>query len=692
MQEWYHENPAKLHIGTEEPRNYYVPFAPGENPFAPREQSSRLISLDGEWGFDGYASLADVPDNWVERPTAGRMPVPGCWQLNGFGEPMYVNVRYPIPYDPPYVPVDNPAGVYRRAFSADLTDGMRWLLHFEGVDSCYYLYLNGAFVGYSQVTHNTSVFDATPFLRQGDNTLVLLVLKWCDGTYLEDQDKFRLSGVIRSVYFLKRPQGALTRYTVQTSLDGDAAELRLNADAPVDYTLRSPDGALLASGRAEDGRAAIRVENPLLWSAENPTLYALTLETPDEVIGERVGFRAVCIRDGVLTWNGVPVKLRGVNRHESDPVTGACISREQALRDLLLMKRCNVNAIRTSHYPDAPEFLQMCDELGFYVIDEADIESHGSADASLTTDDNGDYSGIALLANRPEFARAIADRVEGMIARDVNRPCILTWSLGNESGYSEAFKAAAERAHKLDPTRPVHYESVHQLRDIPRVSEIWTENSGHVYKDADDDSPYVSDVVAGDVLAVTGVKDDDYLQVRFPDGRLAWADEDDCQDFDRWIQQCDLTPEKIVATAKRFMGVPYLWGGTSSKSLDCSGLVAYVLFLNRISSLRDVSQQMRDGTNVDISQGLGNIQAGDFLIFGERDAKGEILDVRHIGIAMGNNEFIHAATDVHVSSFDPAAPNHDARNTKALVKAIRYCGAPFTATYKPLKDNPNYKK
>ena len=221
---------------------------------------------------------------------------------------------------------------------------------------------------------------------------------------------------------------------------------------------------------------------------------------------------------------------------------------------------------------------------------------------------------------------------------------------------------------------------------------IWTENSGHVYKDADDDSPYVSDVVAGDVLAVTGVKDDDYLQVRFPDGRLAWADEDDCQDFDRWIQQCDLTPEKIVATAKRFMGVPYLWGGTSSKSLDCSGLVAYVLFLNRISSLRDVSQQMRDGTNVDISQGLGNIQAGDFLIFGERDAKGEILDVRHIGIAMGNNEFIHAATDVHVSSFDPAAPNHDARNTKALVKAIRYCGAPFTATYKPLKDNPNYKK
>ena len=469
MQIWYHENPARLHVGMQPGRNEYTPFAPGENALGDKAASSRRLLLNGTWAFEGFASLAELPEDWLDMPLSGTMPVPGNWEMNGFCKPVYVNIRYPIPYDPPYVPVDNPAGVYRRTFMADLTSGMRWMLNFEGVDSCFYVYINGQFLGYSQVTHNSSEFDATPLLRQGENEIMLLVLKWCDGTYLEDQDKWRMSGVIRDVFFLLRPEKQITRYTVTTTpRDGGMdVYVALEATAPVDMHLYAPDGCEIPVLTDACGRSFFRVEQPLLWSAEKPHLYHLTMATEDEVIGEKVGLRSVCVQDGVMLVNGVPVKLRGVNRHESDPVTGACISREQAMKELLLMKQHNINAIRTSHYPPAPEFLRLCDEVGFYVIDEADIESHGSVEASLTTDDNFDYSGIALLANRPDYEAAIDDRIQGMVQRDINRPCVIFWSMGNESGYSVAFERAIRKVRQQDPTRLIHYQSMHMLKNAP---------------------------------------------------------------------------------------------------------------------------------------------------------------------------------------------------------------------------------
>ena len=473
MQTWYHENPAMLHVGTAPCRNEYTPFAPGENPFALKEASSRRVLLNGIWDFQGYASLDELPENWLTLPLSGAMPVPGNWEMNGFGKPVYVNIRYPIPYDPPYVPVENPAGVYRRTFQADLTGGMRWMLNFEGVDSCFYVYINGQFLGYSQVSHNSSEFDATPLLRQGENEIMLLVLKWCDGTYLEDQDKWRMSGVIRDVFFLLRPEKRIDRYTVQTlaAEDGMDVRVRLEATAPVDVKLFAPDGQEIPAAADADGACIFHVEKPLMWSAEKPHLYSLTLATEDEIIGEKVGLRTVAVEKGVLVVNGAPVKLRGVNRHESDPVTGACINREQAMKDLLLMKQHNINAIRTSHYPPSAEFLRMCDEVGFYVIDEADIESHGSVEASLTTDNNFDYSGIALLANRSDYEAAIDDRIQGMVQRDINRPSVIFWSMGNESGYSVAFERAIRKVRAQDPTRLVHYQSIHMLEGAPMPND-----------------------------------------------------------------------------------------------------------------------------------------------------------------------------------------------------------------------------
>lgn len=467
----YHENPAVLHVGTLAPHSDFCPFGENENAFSMRETSSRLTLLSGEWDFDGYLSLEDLPDDWMELRLARKMPVPGNWELNGFGKPMYTNIRYPFPYDPPFVPRDNPAGVYRRSFTDSLGDDMRRILCFDGVDSCFYLFVNDKEVGYSQVAHNKSEFDITPYLHSGENTITVLNLKWCDGSYLEDQDKWRMSGIIRDVYLLRRPKNAISDYLITTEIMEGRAEICVSlVGGEGELTLEAPDGKTQRA-QTKGGKAVFTVENPLLWSAETPHLYNLTIKACGESIGERIGIRAVKNEDGVLTVNGTPIKIRGVNRHESDPITGACVSCEQTLKDLLMMKRHNVNAIRTSHYPDIPAFYRLCDELGFYVIAEADFESHGCVDASLTPDNGGDYSGIALIANRPDYEAAIRDRVEGMIAGYKNRPSVIAWSLGNESGYSTIVEGIASGVHLLDPTRLVHYESVHTLHDAEKPSE-----------------------------------------------------------------------------------------------------------------------------------------------------------------------------------------------------------------------------
>ena len=362
---------------------------------------------------------------------------------------------------------------------------MRRILGFEGVDSCLYLYVNDQFVGYSQVSHHTSEFDVTDFLAEGVNQITVAVLKWCDGTYLEDQDKIRLSGIFRDVYVLSRPRARLEDYRIKTFLDlkenKAILEIQLKgADAKL--RLMDPEGHLVLEGKAKDGeKASFEIDHPLHWSAELPRLYHLEIETKNEVVGERVGFRNITIEKGVVRVNGQPLKFRGVNRHDSYPDTGYVASVSQMRKDLVLMKQHNINAIRTSHYPNAPMFYQLCDEYGFYVINEADVEAHGCVDVfnDFKWSANNGYNGIALLASDDRFHEPIMDRERLLVTRDVNRPCVIFWSLGNETGYGTNLRDAALEIKKMDDTRLVHYESTHHLDDTPTdvldvVSQMYT--------------------------------------------------------------------------------------------------------------------------------------------------------------------------------------------------------------------------
>jgi len=288
--------------------------------------------------------------------------------------------------DPPYVPHHNPCGEYVHTFIWHKNEAApKAFLNFEGVDSCFYVWLNGVFVGYSQVSHATSEFDVTDQLKEGENTLAVLVLKWCDGSYMEDQDKFRMSGIFRDVYLLQRPQECIFDYFVKAVpaneyQDGklDISFTYLNHSVSVTVRLLDAEGRLIEECRVEEDKVSLYVEGAHLWNAEKPYLYTLVMETEGEVLTEEVGFREIHAKEGVLYINGVKVKFHGVNRHDSDPVTGFVVSLDQIKKDLTIMKRHNINAIRTSHYPNEPRYYHLYDRFGFFVIDEADNESHGA--------------------------------------------------------------------------------------------------------------------------------------------------------------------------------------------------------------------------------------------------------------------------------------------------------------------------
>lgn len=469
--ERYYEDPHALHIGTMPPRAYYIPCESAQTALAdcPRTASARLQLLNGQWEFAYFGSVADVTERFFE-PDARRegfssIPVPSVWQTQGYDRHQYTNVRYPFPYDPPYVPLDNPCGAYVRSFRLEeIPTGWGRYLNFEGVDSCLYVWVNGHFVGYSQVSHCTSEFDITPFVHAGDNELAVLVLKWCDGSYMEDQDKFRTSGIFRDVYILTRPQAHIRDFTVTTPLsDGYAkAAVRVSLEfagqpQPVKYALYDAAGAALAQGTVQGGELELPVEKPHLWNAEDPYLYTLLLETADEAIPCRVGLREIAVRDGVVQLNGRRIVFRGVNRHDSSPLDGPAVSFEHVLHDLELMKQHNVNAIRTSHYPNAPYMTELCDKYGFYVIDEADLECHGVM--SLY----GKDAFYSRLAMDPEYEEAWVDRIKLLHARDKNRPSVVIWSMGNESGYGTNVEAALAYIKGVDKTRLTHYENDYVL-------------------------------------------------------------------------------------------------------------------------------------------------------------------------------------------------------------------------------------
>ena len=475
----YYEDLHALHINVMPPRAYYIPASRRmENLVERREASNRFQSLNGVWKFRYFSSVAELSEDFCKPDNDlsgfGEIPVPSCWQTQGYDSNQYTNFRYPFPVDPPYVPWDNPCGAYVRTFDyATDPDAPRAYLTLEGADSCRYVWLNGEFVGYSQVSHAAAEFDATPFLRDGENRLAVLVLKWCDGSYLEDQDKFRMSGLFRDVYLLKRPENALYDYFVTTKLDGPNGVLRIrtkffHAPVPVTLTLSDADGNAVGEGILSDldgdadgyqQAAEIAVANVRRWNAETPYLYTLTLETPGEVITERVGFREICVRDCQVLVNGSPVKFRGMNRHDSDPVTGAAISIEQAKRDLKSMRRHNINAIRTSHYPNAPWFPQLCDEYGFYLIAEADCESHGAESVYRSEFAAHEERWNERFADNPDWTEATLDRVQLCVERDKNRPCAVIWSMGNECAYGCCFEAALAWTKRFDPSRLTHYES-----------------------------------------------------------------------------------------------------------------------------------------------------------------------------------------------------------------------------------------
>lgn len=556
----HYENLHILHENTMPDRNYYIPAGKAySTSLDARDHSDRVQFLNGTWKFRYYDSIYNLQDEFYSEgyDVSGfdDIPVPSVWQMHGYDYHQYTNVRYPFAFDPPYVPKDNPCGAYVTDFDYDQNeDAPLAHLNFEGVDSCFYVWLNGRYVGYSQVSHSTSEFDITEFIRNGSNRLCVLVLKWCDGSYLEDQDKFRMSGIFRDVYILKRSEGAVYDYFIRTSCDDikDPTEAKVNIDftaftgysrvedrfsskpetgvdkcadsnIDIEVTILDADDNICSSGcvkheicaqgdantNADEGKTAasssnitLSIDSPVLWNAEKPYLYTVIIRCAGEVITDRIGVREITIENKIVYINGMPIKFHGVNRHDSDPVTGFTISREQIIRDMSLMKQHNVNAIRTSHYPNVPYFYDFCDEYGFYVIDEADIEAHGPSE--LFYSDNSWENKAARwnepIANNPEFCESILDRIRRCVIRDKNRASVVIWSMGNESAYGVTFEEALAWVKSYDSSRLTHYESAQYTdgkrkydysnldlysRMYPSISEMAE------YIDGDGDKPYI---------------------------------------------------------------------------------------------------------------------------------------------------------------------------------------------------------
>ncbi|MFC5401403.1 glycoside hydrolase family 2 TIM barrel-domain containing protein [Cohnella soli] len=463
----YWEDLSVLQVNREPARAHYVPYADKSSAAAGKRGNSPFYgTLNGSWKFRYYDSVQDVPEGFYEegadRSEWDELLVPSCWQVNGYDQLQYTNINYPIPCDPPYVPDRNPAGLYAREFEVpeQWADKDKYIV-FEGVNSCFYVWVNGSFVGYSQGSRVPAEFRLTG-LRSGINRIAVMVLKWCDGTYLEDQDAWRYSGIFRDVILLARDREHVRDVFLKQEFADNfssanlAIEVEAVGDVRLSAVLTDADGVQVASGEAlvsGEGTIKLAVDRPVLWNAEQPYLYRLYLQAGEETLYFPVGFRKVDVADGVFRINGQAVKLKGVNRHDSHPSLGQTIPINHMIRDLKLMKRHNVNTIRTSHYPNDPRFLDLCDEFGFYVIDEADLECHG-----IGSGDNAIDNEIHRLTNDPTWHDAFLDRAVRMVERDKNHASVIIWSMGNESGYGDNHIAMQEWTRTRDTSRLVHNE------------------------------------------------------------------------------------------------------------------------------------------------------------------------------------------------------------------------------------------
>ena len=442
-------------IGTTPHRSYYIPFAPEDtvktkHSILDRTLSSRFTSLDGVWQIK---QLDHVEDFDVNEMLGDSIPVPACVQMHGYDHIQYLNIRYPFPVMLPHLPYENPCWHYRRTFNLKKQKGEKYYINFEGVDSAFYIYINGQFKGYSQISHATSEFDITELAVNGENTIDVLVLKWCISTYLECQDKFRFSGIFRNVYMLTRPENHITDYKIETSFSDSDGILTFINESSVDIKIVLENNSVIVPGKM---KAEMVVPDVKPWTAENPNLYTLELYANGEKIIESVGFREITIDGKVFKINGEPIKLKGVNRHDFNCETAATVSLEELARDIHLMKELNVNAVRTSHYPNSPEFYMLCDTFGIYVMDEADLEMHGAC----SRDGRYDVDLWSEYAENDFFTPGITDRHAALVERDKNRPSVIIWSLGNESSFGKAFFKGANYIKGRDKTRPVHYEGL----------------------------------------------------------------------------------------------------------------------------------------------------------------------------------------------------------------------------------------
>lgn len=442
-------------IGTTPHRSYYIPFAIDDvvgtkHSILDRTSSSRFTSLDGMWQIKQHNHVDDFK---IEDELTESIPVPACVQMHGYDHIQYLNTRYPFPVMLPHLPYENPCWHYRRTFNLNKKANEKYYINFEGVDSSFYLYINGKFKGYSQISHATSEFDITELAVNGENTIDVLVLKWCISTYLECQDKFRFSGIFRNVYLLTRPKNHITDYKIDTTIEGSNGIMTFHNESPVDIRVVINGKSTLAPKNLSIN---ITVPDVKLWSVEEPNLYTVELRTRTEKIIESIGFREVSIDGHVFKINGEPVKLKGVNRHDFNCETAATVSLEDLAKDIHLMKELNVNAVRTSHYPNSPEFYMLCDKFGIYVMDEADLEMHGAC----TRDGRYEINLWEEYAENEFFTPGITDRHAALVERDKNRPSVIIWSLGNESSFGKAFFPGANYIKHRDNTRPVHYEGL----------------------------------------------------------------------------------------------------------------------------------------------------------------------------------------------------------------------------------------
>ncbi|MBR2460465.1 MAG: hypothetical protein IKB34_04480 [Clostridia bacterium] len=474
-----YEDPKLCGEGVLPQRAYYVPYHSREAALSAKlsgrgADSKAYISLNGKWSFGYVESELELPEELGEILT-DTVEVPSCWQSpsgKAYGKCQYTNINYPFPFDPPHVPLKNPVGVYRRTVEIPFEDEQSVYMVFEGVSSYFEVYVNGGYVGCSKGSHLQSEFEITEHAVSGDNEITVKVYKWCDGSYLEDQDCFRFSGIFRDVYLLVRPKNHITDFFIHTTEDGWVkVDCSFSVErTPVIVTVISPDG------RQYSGNDVL-ISDPVFWNAETPSLYTLLLLCQGEWIVKRFGFcfpsvngeRALCI-------NGSPVKLKGVNRHDSHPEKGYAVSFEDMERDVLLMKKNNINCVRTSHYPNHPVFAEICDLYGLYVIDECDLETHGAGPAFGYSKASTD-----AFSGNPEWKDAYVNRMTRMVERDKNSPSVIMWSLGNESFFGDNHIAMARYAKERDPSRLVHYEgtswkigegNVHPCVDI--VSYMYT--------------------------------------------------------------------------------------------------------------------------------------------------------------------------------------------------------------------------